>query len=373
MALSDICILVKIFHSFFIRTTLARDTKFDMIHMYMSKTNTKKRILTGDTPTGKLHIGHFIGTLENRVLLQDEYETFIILADLHALTTKSKEPKEIGEYTREVALDNLAVGLDPQKATLFVESAIPEIYELAAFFSMFVTHATALRNPTIKDEIVLKNLGEQFSLGFVNYPIYQAADILSVKGELVPVGIDQEAHIEQTREIARAVNAIAGYSLFPEPKAKIGRIGKLVGTDGNPKMSKSLGNTIYLSDTKEEVEKRVAGMYTDPNRIHKNDPGKIEGNPLFIYLDTFGTQKDQSAIVDFKDRYQKGAVGDVEVKQYLAGVMNRFLEPIRERRAYFEHRPKEVDEIIHTGNTRVRSIVRETLKELRDAFGFYSK
>lgn len=337
----------------------------------MEKNTQKKRILTGDTPTGKLHIGHYIGTLENRVLLQDEYDTFIVLADLHALTTKGKDPSMVGKHTREVLLDNLAVGLDPSKVSFFVESAIPEIYELAAFFSMFVTHATALRNPTIKDEIVMKGLGEQFSLGFVNYPIYQAADILCVKGELVPVGIDQEAHLEQTREIARAINASAGKNIFPEPKAKIGRVGKLVGTDGNPKMGKSLGNAILLSDNKEEVDAKIAGMYTDPNRVHKTDPGTVEGNPLFVYLDTFLTSEDKGTVDDFKDRYQKGTVGDVEVKEYLKGVMNRFLEPIRERRAYFEEREEEVDDIIQEGTARTRKIAQETLQELRDSFGLY--
>lgn len=332
----------------------------------------KKRILTGDTPTGRLHIGHYVGTLENRVKLQDEYETFIVNADLHALTTLHKTPKVVGEHTREVLLDNLAVGLDPEKVTFFVESAIPEIYELAALFSMYVTHATALRNPTIKDEIKMKNLGDVYSLGFVNYPIYQAADILCVKGELVPVGVDQVAHLEQSREIARAVNTVSNKEIFPEPKPLVGRIGKLVGTDGNPKMSKSLGNTIFLGESKEEIERKVKDMFTDPKRVHASDKGTVEGNPMFIYLDAFGAKGDAEAIADFKARYAEGKVGDVEVKQYLTGVMERLIAPFRERRKYYEENPKLVDQIIKSGNAKTREEVVKTLAEVRAALKFYA-
>ena len=235
-----------------------------------------KRVLTGDTPTGKLHFGHFVGTLENRVKLQNEYEMFILFADTHALTTLSATPKVIAESTREVLLDNLAVGLEPEKVTFFVESAVPEIYELAAIFSMYVSHNRALRNPTIKDEIVSKGLGDQFSLGFINYPIYQAADILCVKGQVVPVGKDQEAHLEQTREIARALNKLTGSDIFPEPEALIGRVGKLIGTDGNPKMGKSLNNTIYLSDQKEEVEKKSQKNVHRPKKNSSDRPGNSQ-------------------------------------------------------------------------------------------------
>jgi tryptophanyl-tRNA synthetase len=325
--------------------------------------NMKKRLLTGDTPTGKLHIGHYVGTLENRVKLQNEYETFIVLADLHAFTTKKDDPNFITDSTLHVAIDNLAVGLDPKQAHIFVESGIPELYELAAIMSMYVTHATALRNPTIKDEIKMKGLGDVFSLGFINYPIYQAADILCVKGELVPVGIDQEAHLEQSREIARELNKIANKDIFPEPQALIGRIGKLVGTDGNPKMSKSLGNTIFLSSTKEELEKQIKGMYTDPNRIKATDPGQVEGNPVFIYLDTFGLEADKESISDMKERYKTGNIGDVEVKSYLIEVMDRFLSPIRERHEYYSKNPNEVRSILKAGTERARS---ETISVLRD-------
>lgn len=327
----------------------------------------QKRILTGDTPTGKLHLGHYVGTLENRVKLQDEYKTYIVLADLHALTTLSENPKIIAEYTRQVALDNLAVGLDPNKVSIFVESRVPEIYELAAIFSMYVSHNRALRNPTIKDEIKMKGLGDQFSLGFINYPIYQAADILCVKGELVPVGVDQEAHLEQTRELARDINKLAGYEIFPEPKALIGRVGKLMGTDGNPKMGKSLGNVIYLSDSAEEVKKRIMGMYTDPDRIHPTDPGKVEGNPVFVYHDAFNDNKEE--VGDLKRRYKEGKVGDVDVKERLADALNRFLDPIRDRRAKYESQPELVEEILNKGSEKVKKEATEILKEVKIVVG----
>lgn len=329
-----------------------------------------KRVLTGDTPTGKLHLGHYVGTLENRVKLQNEYEMFILFADTHALTTLSLTPKLIAESTREVLLDNLSVGLDPKKVTFFVESGVPEIYELAAIFSMYVSHNRALRNPTIKDEIKSKGLGDQYSLGFVNYPIYQAADILCVKGEVVPVGKDQEAHLEQTREIARAINKLTNSNIFPEPQALIGRVGKLVGTDGNPKMGKSLNNAIYLSDSREEVEKKVMTMYTDPKRIHSTDPGTIEGNPVFIYLDNFTADKDKVQIEEYKNKYKKGEVGDVEVKKFLAEVLNGFLEPIRQKRLEYEKQPDLLNSILKEGTAKVREEARGTLNEMMQKMSF---
>lgn len=329
----------------------------------------KKRVLTGDTPTGKLHLGHYVGTLENRAKFQDEYEVFILFADTHALTTLSSNPKAISQYTRQVLLDNLSVGLDPKNVTFFVESGVPEIYELAAIFSMYVSHNRALRNPTIKDEIKSKGLGDQYSLGFINYPIYQAADILCVKGQVVPVGKDQEAHLEQTREIARAMNKLVGSDVFPEPQALIGRVGKLIGTDGNPKMGKSLNNTIYLSDSKEEVEKKVMTMYTDPKRIHPTDPGTIEGNPVFIYLDTFATDKDKDRIENYKNKYKKGEVGDVEVKKFLTKILNEFLEPIRQRRLEYEKQPELLEAILKEGTAKVREETQKTLNELMQKVG----
>jgi tryptophanyl-tRNA synthetase len=323
----------------------------------------KKRILTGDTPTGKLHLGHFVGTLENRVKLQDEYETFIVNADLHAFTTLSEEPDKVADSVLQVAMDNLAVGLDPKKATMFLESGIPEIYELAAIFSMLVSHNRALRNPTIKEEIKSKGLGDKFSLGFVNYPMYQVADILCVKGDLVPVGVDQIPHLEQTNEVVRKFNNLYGKT-FNEIEPLVGKIGKLVGTDGNPKMGKSLNNCIYLSDTKEELEKKVMGMYTDPNRIHPTDPGTVEGNPVFVYHDVFNP--DKKMVKDLKTRYEEGKVGDVEVKELLFEVLDSFLAPIRERRRHYENNPEEVKKILKEGTEKTRKIVQETLIEVKE-------
>ena len=326
----------------------------------------KKRILTGDTPTGKLHLGHYVGTLENRVKLQDEYETFIILADTHALANKNLDYPKVKENTLQVAMDNLSVGLNPDKVSIFVESEIPEIYELAAIFSMYVSHNRALRNPTVKDEIKMKGMGDQFSLGFINYPMYQAADILCVRAELVPVGKDQEAHLEQAREIARTFNMIKP-GLFPEPQALIGRVGKLPGTDGNPKMGKSLGNAIYLSDSAEEVEKKVMGMYTDPKRIHPTDPGHVEGNPVFVYLDAFALEQESERVKEYKKKYQQGTVGDVEVKKYLIEILNAFLDPIRQRRATYETQPELVEQILRDGTKKARQEAQKTLAEVKKA------
>lgn len=323
-----------------------------------------KRILTGDTPTGKLHLGHFVGTLENRVKLQNEYETYIIIADLHAFTTKADKPQEIRDAVMDVALDNLAVGIDPKIANIFVESQIPEIYELASIFSMLISHNKALRNPTIKDEIVQKGLGENYSLGFINYPLYQVADILCVGADLVPVGADQLPHVEVTRDIAQKFNQLYGDTLVV-PKPLVGRVAKLVGTDGNPKMGKSLDNCIYLSDDSKTVEEKVSKMYTDPSRIHASDPGKVEGNPVFIYHEAFNPNKEE--VTELKERYQKGTVGDVEVKQKLAKALNAFLDPIRERRSYFENHKDEVEEILRAGTTKTRAEAQKTLEAVRSA------
>lgn len=324
----------------------------------------KKRILTGDTPTGKLHLGHYVGTLENRVKLQNEYETFIILADLHSFTTLSERPEKVRESTLEVAMDNLAVGLNPKKVSIFVESQIPEIYELSAIYSMLVSHARALRNPTIKDEIVMKGLGDTFSLGFVNYPLFQAADITCVGASLVPVGKDQLPHIEQTREVVDKFNSLYG-NVLVKPEGLVGKVGKLIGTDGNPKMSKSLGNTIELAASAEEVKKAVKAMYTDPGRIRATDPGKVEGNPVFVYQESFNTNKEE--VADLKERYAKGMVSDVEVKERLIIALNNFLEPIREKRSYYEKHPDEVMDILKEGTRKTRAEASLTLEKVREA------
>jgi len=329
---------------------------------------TKNRILTGDNTTGKLHLGHYVGSLENRVDLQDKYETFIILADMHALAYPKyvNNPEFVAKSTLDVLIDNLAVGLDPGKVTFFAESKIPEIYELATIFSMLITYNRTLRNPTIKQEIKDKELGDTFSMGFLNFPILQAADILCVKANLVPVGEDQLAHIELTNEIAKKFNSAYG-KIFNEVKGKTGRVKRLVGLNGGAKMTKSLGNCIYLSDSKDNIAKKVMGMYTDPKRIHPTDPGTVEGNPVFIYHDAFNVNKDE--VEDLKKRYKEGRVGDVAVKEKLVKAINNFLDPIREKRSYYNSHLNEVKEILQEGTKKTRSRAQETLKEVRGIMG----
>lgn len=323
-----------------------------------------KRILTGDRPTGYLHLGHYVGTLKNRVAMQDDYETFIMVADVQALTDNFDNPQKVRENVINAAIGNLAAGVDPAKATFFIQSLIPEIAELTVFFANLVTVARLERNPTVKDEIQQKDMARSLPLGFLMYPVSQAADILVVKGEIVPVGEDQVPHIEQTREIARRFNTLYG-DVFPEPEAKVGDVARLVGTDGNAKMSKSIGNVIYLRDTEEEVTSKVMGMYTDPNRIHPTDPGTVEGNPVFMYHDTFNPNVGE--VAELKERYKKGTVGDVEVKQKLALAINTFLEPIRERHAYYEARPDDVWAMLYEGTKKTQHIAEETMQEVRAA------
>lgn len=327
-----------------------------------------KRILTGDNTTGRLHLGHYVGSLENRIKLQDEYETYIVLADMHSFAYPKyvENPEIVNESVKEVLLDNLAVGLDPKNVVFFVESGVPEIYELATIFSMLVTHNRTLRNPTIKEEIKDKSMGDNFSLGFINFPLLQAADILCVQADVVPVGEDQLPHLELTNEVVRRFYQAYGGNL-KEITGKVGRIRRLVGTDGNVKMTKSLGNAIFLSDGTEEVEKKVMGMYTDPTRIHPTDPGHVEGNPVFVYLDAFGTEADKPQIDEFKKRYVSGQVGDIEVKKYLARVLNNFLDPIRKKRAEYETRPGLVEKILKEGTGKARIEAQKTLQEVKRA------
>jgi tryptophanyl-tRNA synthetase len=329
----------------------------------------KKRILTGDRPTGRLHLGHFVGTLQNRVKLQDEYETFILIADYHALTTKPSKAdiSKFNENIREMLLDYLSVGLDPKKVTFYRQSDVPEVSELFLLFIMLVSVPRAERIPTLKE--VMTDAGiAQPSLGLLSYPILQAADILMVKGQMVPVGKDQESHIELAREIARTFNREYG-EVFPEPEALIGEIPTLPGTDGKPKMSKSAGNTIYLSDSQEEVNRKVMGMYTDPTRIHPTDPGHIENNPVFTYLDSFGKQSDKQKIEEYKRLYKEGKVGDIKVKKYLAEVLNRFLAPIRQKRQEYEKEEGLVEAILEQGRQKVQKEAQATLKAAKKAMG----
>ncbi len=326
----------------------------------------KPRILTGDRPTGKLHLGHLVGSLQNRVKLQHDYQTFIMVADVQALTDNFDNPQKVRDNVRQVVLDNIAAGLDPHQVTFFVQSRIPQIAELTVFFMNLVTLARVQRNPTVKAEMQHKGFSAEVPLGFVAYPVSQAADILFLKANLVPVGEDQLPMIEQTREIARKFNSLYG-EVFPEPEAMIGQTARLVGTDGNAKMSKSLNNTIYLSDPAEEVERKVMTMYTDPNRLKATDPGRVEGNPLFIYLDTFGHEQDKTQIDDYKARYQQGGVGDVEVKKYLGTILNRTLDPIRQRRAEYEAQPGMIEEILKQGHEAAMQQAEITMDDVRKA------
>jgi len=321
----------------------------------------RKRILTGDTPTGKLHIGHYVGALENRIKLQHEYDTYIILANIHAYASNYKDPDKINESVYNVFLDNLAVGLDPNVATIFLESGVPEIFELYTMFVNMVTHSRVIRNPTVKEEIKYKKLDP--SVGFMMYPILQAADILAFNADLVPVGEDQLPVLEQTREIARTFNSVYGET-FVVPEAKMGRVKRLVGTDGTMKMSKSGGNAILISDDEATLKQKVMSIYTDPNRIHPTDPGKVEGNPVFIYHDNFNPNK--AEVADLKDRYQKGRVGDIEVKQKLFVALNDFLKPIRDKRKYYEDRPKEAKEILIESTKRARKTAQSVMEKVRE-------
>ncbi len=325
-----------------------------------------KRILTGDRPTGRLHLGHYIGSLRNRVRLQDEYECFFIIADLHTLTTKPEKTSELKNNIFQQALDYLSVGIDPEKSTIYIQSQIPEVAELAIIFGNLVTVPRLERVPTLKD--VMRDADIQIpSFGLQGYPVLQSADILMPRAHLVPVGKDQASHIEITREIAREFNRIYGETL-PIPEALIPEdIGTLPGTDGSMKMSKSAGNVINLSDSKEEVEKKVKGMYTDPNRTSSDIPGTVEGNPVFTYLDVFASNEAKSKVEEYKSRYREGKVGDVEVKKFLTEVLNLFLEPIREKRLEYENKPELIEKILKEGTEKARVEAQKTLDEVKKA------
>jgi len=290
----------------------------------------KKIILTGDRPTGPLHLGHYVGTLANRVKLQETCMQYVMLADVQAMTDYYEHPEQVRKNVLEVALDYVAVGIDPQKTTIFIQSMIPEIAELTIFYLNFVTINRLRRNPTVKTEMQQKGMGENVSAGFLMYPVSQAADITIVKANLVPVGGDQLPMIEQTNEIVRAFNRTYHSDVLVEAEALVAQTERLSGIDGKAKMSKSLGNAIYLSDSADEVAKKVMQMYTDPDHIRVSDPGKVEGNTVFTYLDIF--DPDTQEVAQLKQQYQKGGLGDVVLKKRLIEVLNAFLDPIRERR-----------------------------------------
>ncbi|MFO7894601.1 MAG: tryptophan--tRNA ligase [Longimicrobiales bacterium] len=327
----------------------------------------KKRVLTGDRPTGRLHLGHWVGSIQNRLRLQGEMECFFIIADLHTLTTKPEKEhlEQVPVRIREMVLDYLSLGIDPERSTIFVQSAVPETAQLNLIFEMLVTLPRLERLPTIKDMAQAADL-EVMPFGLVGYPVLQAADILLPRAHVVPVGKDNLSHVEVTREIARRFNHLYG-DVFPEPEPMLSGDAVLPGIDGQSKMSKSLGNAILLSDDEATVNEKVMKMFTDPNRVRADIPGRVEGNPVFIYHDHFNP--DTEEVDDLKDRYRQGAVGDVEVKRKLARALNAFLDPVRERRADFSARDGLVKEILHDGNEAARGVARETMARVHEAMG----
>lgn len=329
----------------------------------------KKRVLSGDRPTGRLHLGHWMGSIKNRVALQDEYECFFFIADLHTLTTKPQKEDilRIREHMREMVLDYLACGIDPKKSTIYLQSAISAVYEMNLIFEMLISLNRLTGLPSLKEMARNAHLdNESMPFGLIGYPVLQTADILMPRAHLVPVGKDNEAHIELTRDIARKFNQYYG-EVFPLPEVMLSETPSLIGTDGKGKMSKSAHNTIFLSDDSKTVEKKVKGMYTDPNRIHAHSPGTTEGNPVFIYHDIFNPLKDE--VEDLKIRYREGKVGDVEVKEKLIIAINNFLEPMREKRKACEEEKGLVEEIIYDGTEKMNEIAQATLKEMRSAMG----
>lgn len=329
----------------------------------------KKRILTGDRPTGALHLGHYVGSLKNRIALQKEYECFLIIADLHTLTTKPEKEAILAMrgHIRELMLDYLACGIDPAYTTLYLQSAIPAIYEMNLIFSMLVSLNRLTGLPSIKE--MARNAGieeESIPFGLVGYPVLQSADILVARTHLVPVGKDNVAHVELTRDIARRFNQYYG-EFFPLPEVLQSDIPTLVGTDNKGKMSKSAGNAIFLSDESAVVEKKVRTMYTDPVRVHAHIPGTVEGNPLFIYLDAFST--DHQAVAKLKERYRAGDVKDVEVKDFLSHTLNTFLDPIRQRRAEYAQDAGYVEQVLYEGTMRMNQVAEETLKGMHSLLG----
>jgi tryptophanyl-tRNA synthetase len=343
---------------------------------------TKKRILTGDTPTGKLHLGHYVGSVENRLALQDEYDCYFIIANKHAFTTRADKPADIRQSVLDLATDYLAAGIDPDRSTMFVQSEVPAIDELTFFLAMLIPFNRVMRNPTLKDEIRDKGLGDDYSFGFPMYAVGQCADILAFRPELVPVGEDQLPHLELTREVARKFDQhynhvdphtedkdyVKAGGLFPVIQPKLGRVKRLVGT-GAPspetgqllKMSKSLNNAIFLSDDADTVQKKIMGMYTDPKRLRVSDPGETDPtkNPLWAFHETFNP--DTAWVAEHRELYQTGKIGDVAIKKKLVEVLNTLIEPIRTRRKHFEQRPDDVLSALRQGTQRANLVAEETL------------
>ncbi len=325
----------------------------------------KQRILTGIRPTGALHLGHYAGALENWVRLQDEYECFFLIAD-YQVSDYADDIDTVRQAVFEIAMDWLAVGLDPQRSHFVIESLVPEHAELTIWLSWYVGLGRLQRNPTLKAEMdeLESRSKEAVPVAFFTYPVMQVANILMPKANLVPTGEDQSPHVELTREVARRFNRLFG-EVFPEPEGLVGRVPRLVGIDGQAKMSKSLNNAIYLKDDAETVTQKVMRMFTDPTRIHADDPGHVEGNPVFMYHDAFNP--DKAEVRDLKERYVVGKVGDVEVKQKLARALNALMDPIRERRARYEAQPALVREALAAGSGHAKRVAEQTMAEVRAA------
>jgi tryptophanyl-tRNA synthetase len=366
-----------------------------------------KVLLTGDRPTGRLHLGHLVGSINNRLKLQDDptiTEKWYMVADVQALTDNADNPDKVRNNVLEVVLDNLACGVDPSKMTFFIQSQVPAIAELTVFFMNLVTMQQMLQNPTIKTEAkekefslyqksiemhqkiktntenddhsetskdiqnyndIIGEIKNGMPLGFLSYPVSQAADILFGKANIIPVGEDQLPVLEVSREIARKFNRIYGAEIFPEPQAILSEVPRLIGTDGNAKMSKSLGNTIYLSDTKEEIEKKVMSMYTDPGHINIDSAGKVEGNVVFAYLDVFDTNKEELEVLKNRYRTEGEKLGDVEIKKRLIEILEGIIAPIREKREYLARDPKAIMDIVHQGTRRAQKKGEETMAEVK--------
>ena len=324
-----------------------------------------KIALTGDRPTGKLHLGHFVGSIQNRVKLQNEVDqSFYMVADIQALTSNADNPEKVRNNVVEVVLDNIACGLDPKKTTMFIQSEVPEIAELTVLFLNLVTLARLKRNPTVKDEMKDKGYGEDVPAGFLMHPVSQAADILFCHSTIVPVGEDQKPMIEQTNEIVDDFNRFYGKT-FDRVKHLVGDTPRLIGTDGNAKMGKSLNNGIYLSDSYEQLSKKVMNMYTDPGHIHVEDPGKVEGNVVFTYLDIF--DEDKKEVAELKKQYKKGGLGDVVIKKRLIEILEKLIKPIREKREELAKNPEAIMKILEEGTIRAKEVAKQTMEEVRKA------
>lgn len=332
-------------------------------------TDTQPVILTGDRTTGPLHLGHYAGSLRNRVALQHSHQQYLLLADTQALTDNAADPGKVARNVLEVALDYLAVGIDPELTTIAVQSALPALAELTLLYLNHVTVSRLERNPTIKTEIQQRGVERDVPAGFLCYPVSQAADITAFRATLVPVGEDQAPMIEQTNEIVRRLNRLAGRALLPEARALIPAVGRLPGIDGIGKMSKSASNAIPLSASPDEIRDAVRRMYTDPDHLTVSDPGKVEGNVVFTYLDAFSD--DQATVSDLKARYRRGGLGDTQVKDHLEEILQTLIWPIRERRSRFADDPGEVMRMLRDGTDRAREITQETLDDVRAALGLF--